>query len=72
MTSPDNDVVEFRAPELLSVKQAVERLHGSAYTETDLNRFYRQIKCGNIEFTLIGQRKFIPSWQVDKLAQRAR
>ena len=70
MTSPD--VIEFRAPELLTVKEAVERLHGSSYTETDINRMYIAIKRGTIQCSEIGGRKFIPVSQVDKLAQRAR
>ena len=47
MTSPE--VIEFRAPELLTVKEAVERLHGSSYTETDINRMYIAIKRGTIQ-----------------------
>jgi len=67
MTSPD----VFRAPELLTVKQAVERLHGSDYTQTDINRMWTAIRRGTIEYSEIGGRKFIPVWQVEKLVKRA-
>ena len=70
MTSPDNEVLEFRSPALFSVKQACERLHGSEYTVPDINRMYHAIQRGEIAHSKIGERKFIPAWQVEKLANK--
>ena len=54
---------------LLTIKEAASKLHGVDYTVSDLNRLYRMIKSQEIVSTLLAGRKFIPAWQVEKLAQ---
>ena len=55
---------------LLSVRQAALQLFGDDFTETDCNRLYTMIRRGDIEVTQMGNRKFIPAWQVDQLEKR--
>jgi len=55
---------------LLTVQAAAEELWGPAYTATDVNRLYRMIWNDRIKYTTMGKRRFIPSWQVDKLSHR--
>ncbi len=55
---------------LLTVKQTAEVLFGANYDETAVNRLYRMIKKNQIEYSVVGDRKFIPDWQVEKLCKR--
>ena len=55
---------------LLTVKQTAEILFGANYDETAVNRLYRMIKKNQIEYSIVGDRKFIPNWQVEKLCKR--
>tara|TARA_R100000808_G_scaffold24138_1_gene54861 strand:+ start:6220 stop:6441 length:222 start_codon:yes stop_codon:yes gene_type:complete len=62
---PANDTTKA----LLTVQEVAAKLHGPEYTETDINRLYRMIKSKQITSTPMGQRYFIPTWQVEKLVR---
>ncbi len=55
---------------LLTIRQAAEALFGEGATKTDENRLYRMIKTEQITATVLGTRKFIPQWQLEKLVKR--
>lgn len=70
MRSPSWGVKPMALGSLLSVKQAALQLFGDDFTETDTNRLYTMIRRGDIAVTEMGNRKFIPAWQVDQLEKR--
>jgi|TARA_R100001129_G_C5283603_1_gene237602 hypothetical protein len=52
---------------ILTVQQVCTRLWGVDHTETDRNRLYRMIKTGRVPSVVMGSRKFVPVWAVEKI-----
>lgn len=56
--------------QIMTVRQAAEELHGPNFTETDVNRLYHMIRRDQLEYVEMGRRRFLPTWQVDKLCKK--
>ena len=52
---------------IFKVKEAAARLHGSDFTESDINRLYQMIRVGEINVSRMGTRIFIPLSEIERI-----